>query len=1254
MKFIAVLFASVCFAYLNGIEKNVSTPYKWKDSKGRIIEAEFLASDKNTVSILFKGQKFILNLKDLSQESQDLAIKLSEASLTSQKNNPRMNLANIDRQLALQKSKLRDTGYQEWAAHAQYSSAIKDMKKWGVNNPMPYTGYFPNSTASKMKNWHISLGPIGVNTLMHDRSWVDTFGACKELAPPELMDECGQIKNAYEVTIIKPGGPAEGMLKEGDLILQMDGQDLKEAQLTYLGKPLGYKDVRGLDIDAGQMIDKAEGRGKINLTILRVPQDEKQGLQNTLKGRRSWETIKTVKNGDFNIMLDNIDMIKFQYPKGSKVINLSLSNTSGLSFPLTASAKKGKINDVSISIPRGQWQLRGTAETSKSASVKIIAVPPINLPDSFNKFIQYVELDIPKIGSFGDHFDPYSEKARNYSKILAHRLAAQQQTNGSWSGQKSYGSNTFYTSICALGLMSTADPQYESHIRKAAHYVANASWGKWTYIAGMRLTFLAEYYLRTRDESIIPGLKLHIAETHAFVLSDYTAGHSRNKPGYGGGGWIGGGGMIACGLAIASHTGLTSIEDNMLLDKMLERAQQLAPGGKIPYARGGGSSTEIIEDQKGGCATGPYFFASIVRGGSDHFTKAAANRYGTGPWGTAEGGHATQTLHFVWGVLASANCSDKALLGCMDSYLWKFALLRNFDGLISNNNYRTEYHGGDGVIGPPYWRTGGYLLVMNAALRNLAITGSPEYRAKEFKKKPVVFFAHQKLFNYVQRSWYIAESALASHTPQSLKSGIEKLNALVKDEQLGDNVRKLLVDYAPRIAKDILALKGRVRGVNVSLLVETIYGVSFEASCTPDFAAESESYSGGTEARAEMEAKEMETEAAGKGTKRKAKRVLQQKLEDMSEDEKKAFLANEEAKKKMTEQKAAANKKAEKKKKKETQKGIASGKSFETDHIIKFQPVALLTKESAGKKDSVFDLSLFKFSDVDITITDPSGKYFEKPLRINPSPESDQFIYPFPMQTTAKGTFDVTVKYKLNGHNISYSTKLHYPSLEIRKYVPSLNRIAVKGTVTEDYRGKYTCRVKLDTGRIVGCEQPYGVGIILAGTPCEFEISPTAKWAHNIRSVKKLNRNNRIVIPSAVTIEGVPYTGDPRHLTDADPATTILFNTDEGKKKKKSSGPKATITYTFSRPVRITSGIFSPSPKLIGNIPFLVEAFIQGKWQPIRENYQFEYFNTLFAQSNQFRIIFPVPTPTLDLGEFTLHTAPVNRSAEQIKKEYTW
>ena len=249
------------------------------------------------------------------------------------------------------------------------------------------------------------------------------------------------------------------------------------------------------------------------------------------------------------------------------------------------------------------------------------------------------------------------------------------------------------------------------------------------------------------------------------------------------------------------------------------------------------------------------------------------------------------------------------------------------------------------------------------------------------------------------------------------------------------------------------------------------------------------------------------------------------------------------------------------------------------------------------------------------------------------------------------------MSYKLDDHKISYKTKLHYPSLELRAYVPSLNRIKVKGTVSQDYRGKYACRVKLDTGRIVSCEQPYGVGVILAGTPCEFEISPTAKWAHNVRSVKKLKQNSRVAIPTSIKIEWVDYTGDPKVLTDTDTSLALQFDTGKDKNKRKDVAQKATITYTFAKPVRVTSGVFSInnlSKKEKGSFSYTVEAYERGKWQLIRDKYQYEYFDTLVANSNKFRITFTIPGTALNVTGLTLQAAPAKRSIEQIKKEYTW
>ena len=280
--------------------------------------------------------------------------------------------------------------------------------------------------------------------------------------------------------------------------------------------------------------------------------------------------------------------------------------------------------------------------------------------------------------------------------MLAHRLAIQQEEDGSWKA-KSYASPSFYTSICGLALLSTENQEYDRHIKKAAHYVAyGPNQDKWTYSNGMWVLFLSEYYLKTRDESILPGLKKILERCRLFVLNDYTAGHSMGKAGYGGSGYIGGGGMLALGFAAASYTPAMDKDLKILLDRMLKRIQEISPHGKVPYGRGGKKLETTPEPGQGGsCGTGPYFLASLIRGGTKHFTSTAGKRYSTAPFGSAENGHATQTLHFIWSMLSSANCSDEAYKASMGAYLWKFTTLREFDGFINQNNYRTEYHNGD-------------------------------------------------------------------------------------------------------------------------------------------------------------------------------------------------------------------------------------------------------------------------------------------------------------------------------------------------------------------------------------------------------------------------------------------------------------------------------------------------------------------------------------------------------------------------------
>ena len=51
--------------------------HPWKDLQGRIIQAQFLGATSSTVKLLWNGQPFELSLANLSQESKNLARKLA-------------------------------------------------------------------------------------------------------------------------------------------------------------------------------------------------------------------------------------------------------------------------------------------------------------------------------------------------------------------------------------------------------------------------------------------------------------------------------------------------------------------------------------------------------------------------------------------------------------------------------------------------------------------------------------------------------------------------------------------------------------------------------------------------------------------------------------------------------------------------------------------------------------------------------------------------------------------------------------------------------------------------------------------------------------------------------------------------------------------------------------------------------------------------------------------------------------------------
>ncbi|NQZ58233.1 MAG: hypothetical protein HRT88_12310, partial [Lentisphaeraceae bacterium] len=704
-----------------------------------------------------------------------------------------------------------------------------------------------------------TLGPLGLRTLMHDQNWARRYKLAMTKFPEVLKDVHGPLRNALEIVHVHKNGPAHDYIKKGDLILEMEGQALKSAQWMNFDNKYSSTANRGLEMHAGQMIDKAEGRGKIKLKILRLPKEFKmQPLAARTEKFIKDITLESNISSDISIALPEVQYLSIKSDKFSKIIltGSALVNEQGVKVPLhkldRGTVFKNSFWNMGIDIknhtwrlqgpfhfqfvlPPGKWKLVGNFR-NHGKNPTLISFGHINnhtLPD-LERYCKTVEFEIPRIGSFGDSFDPYCNKVRNYSATLAKRLATQQTPDGSWPAVHSYTSAAFYTSMCGLGLLAENNPIYNKHVRKAAHYVAySGAYSSWSWARGINAMFLGEYYLRTKDKSILSGLSLALKRCEQALVVGYVAGHHSSNPGYGGDGQISGSGTIACALAIAEHTPATFTRGTAA--KMMARIQSLCVYGTVPYGRSTARGTKIktfnLDIQWGGqtgtAGTAPYYMAGKISGGSSYFNEIVSRRFLKPPYGDVDGGHATHTIPYTLGSIAISLCSPEAHKKNMSAFLWKLTTHRGFDGFIVNNANPMEHHTGEAIMGKPWWSTGAYLIMMNAHKRNMAMTGQEQYMAKSQKKLPLILDADLKVYRQVLRQWSTVEAALGKKTPRSISTAINNLLALKKDANYGMKVIYFLKKNSLKCARDLANMRLEDQLLK-NYCVEIILGVNHD------------------------------------------------------------------------------------------------------------------------------------------------------------------------------------------------------------------------------------------------------------------------------------------------------------------------------------------------------------------------------------------------------------------------------------------
>ena len=491
-------------------------------------------------------------------------------------------------------------------------------------------------------------------------------------------------------------------------------------------------------------------------------------------------------------------------------------------------------------VPTGYDRFRATVVCRKPALGYRVRVTVRELtgalPPHLKSLHRVVAFDIPRIGAYGPHA-PTSEDAKSVmvARMTAAWLADQQQPDGSWQRTCGYTHNGYDTAWAALGLLAQGDPAYDGHIRKAAEYLAfRCPQDAWAIPTSMGIIFLSEYWLRTHDDRVLVALQSQVDRLRGeMVYGDWNAGHGHN-PGYRGGGVSTGGSHTALAFAVASLTPVKA-EPN-LVDRMLARAQELAPDGFVPYGRDNWVRT-FEPNLEAGCTYsgrhGPYLVASLIHGGPRLFTENCSATYAKGAVGGMDQGHACQSLSTTWGLLAAGAVSPDALKRHWAALSWKLTMLRCHDGGFCQNSYRLEYQGGESLL-PAYLRGGAYLVVLNSTKRNLAITGAPQWRAKSFPDLPPVCHQDAVALGYYQRNWGVAAAVLGPKAPR-LRDGLAKLLAMGKGRDTRAELYDFLKAEAAPTAREVLTLAD-VPALQKQYLAEMALGIDLRltAELLPD------------------------------------------------------------------------------------------------------------------------------------------------------------------------------------------------------------------------------------------------------------------------------------------------------------------------------------------------------------------------------------------------------------------------------------
>ncbi len=269
---------------------------------------------------------------------------------------------------------------------------------------------------------------------------------------------------------------------------------------------------------------------------------------------------------------------------------------------------------------------------------------------------------------------------------------------------------------------------------------ANAAWQR-----GSRLIVLAEYYLLTGDEEVLPGIEafaVNIAKntslfgTTGHIFADKNLDGSPNGPMGGVYGTINTPGLQTfLGLLLARECGI----DHPTIDPAIERASTFfasyAGKGAIPYGEHVPSGSSHESNGKSGLTALALALLDNRQSEARFFAKMA-----TAGASEREVGHTGAFFNFLWAPIGAAQGGELAAAAHFKEIAWHLDLSRRWDGVFDYdclNSYGplTGYHSGNPYYG--YRMSTAALLAYALPLRQLHITGRDQDETRDLTAEEV-------------------------------------------------------------------------------------------------------------------------------------------------------------------------------------------------------------------------------------------------------------------------------------------------------------------------------------------------------------------------------------------------------------------------------------------------------------------------------------------------------------------------------------